>query len=279
MLRVTRKDAPSAARPAGVIQEGPPGCQVSVVIPALNEAANLPHVLPRIPPWVHEVLLVDGHSTDGTAEVAQRLYPAIRLVKQEGRGKGAALRSGFAAARGDVIVMLDADGSTDPGEIDRFVQAVLDGADLVKGSRFLPEGGTDDMSLIRRLGNGAFVALVRILFGARYSDLCYGYNAFRARALPQLSLDRDGFEIETLLNIRALRAGLRVVEVPSFEARRVHGEGRLRTIPDGWRVLCTIWREWRAAQREGLIAPAPAAPRTVPRSVARVEQVGPLAEV
>ncbi len=87
---------------------------MSVVIPALNEAANLPHVLPRIPPWVHEVLLVDGHSTDGTAEVAQRLYPAIRLVKQEGRGKGAALRSGFAAARGDVIVMLDADGSTDP---------------------------------------------------------------------------------------------------------------------------------------------------------------------
>ena len=248
---------------------------MSVVIPALNEAANLPHVLPRIPPWVHEVLLVDGHSTDGTAEVAQRLYPAIRLVKQEGRGKGAALRSGFAAARGDVIVMLDADGSTDPREIDRFVQAVLDGADLVKGSRFLPEGGTDDMSLIRRLGNGVFVALVRMLFGGRYSDLCYGYNAFRARALPLLSLDRDGFEIETLLNIRALRAGLRVTEVPSFEARRVHGEGRLRTIPDGWRVLCTIWREWRATQREGLLGPAP----VVSRAVSRVEQVGPLAKV
>ncbi len=113
------------------------------------------------------------------------------------------------------------------------------------------------MSLIRRLGNGVFVALVRMLFGARYSDLCYGYNAFRARALPLLSLDRDGFEIETLLNIRALRAGLRVAEVPSFEARRVHGEGRLRTIPDGWRVLCTIWREWRATQREGLLGPAP----------------------
>lgn len=216
---------------------------ISVVIPALNEAANLPHVLPRIPPDVHEVILVDGHSTDETVEIARSLLPHIRVVYQEGRGKGAALRSGFAAATGDVIVMLDADGSTDPAEIPAFVGALCAGADFVKGSRFLQGGGTSDMPLYRRWGNGGLTWLVRILFGGCYSDLCYGYNAFWRHVVPMLRLNGDGFEIETMMNVRALMAGLKVAEVPSFESKRVYGEGRLRTIPDGWRVLKTIVRE------------------------------------
>jgi glycosyltransferase involved in cell wall biosynthesis len=217
--------------------------RVSVVIPALNEARNLPHVLPRIPGWVAEVILVDGHSTDDTVAVARQLLPGIRIVAQEGRGKGAALRTGFAAATGDIIVMLDADGSTDPAEIPAYVRALLRGADFAKGSRFLRGGGTADMPRHRRVGNAAFVQMVRLFFGGRFSDLCYGYNAFWARVLPLLQLDGDGFEIETMMNIRALQAGLKIAEVPSFEAARIHGEGRLRTIPDGWRVLQTIYRE------------------------------------
>lgn len=217
--------------------------RVSVVIPALNEADNLPHVLPLIPENVHEVILVDGHSVDDTVEVAQRLRPDVRIVEQTGRGKGDALRCGFAAATGDIIVMLDADGSTDPAEIPRFVGALLAGADFAKGSRFLHGGGTADMPYYRALGNKAFVTAVRVFFGGRYSDLCYGYNAFWASAIRLLDLDCDGFEIETMMNVRALRAGLNVVEVPSFEAKRIYGDGRLRTIPDGWRVLKTIWHE------------------------------------
>lgn len=216
---------------------------VSVVVPTLNEAENLPHVLPRIPEWVHEIVLVDGHSTDNTIEVARKLCPDIRIVMQEGKGKGAALRAGFAAANGDIIVMLDADGSTDPKEIPLFVGALLSGADFVKGSRFLQGGGTADMSLYRRLGNLGFTIAVRQLFGGSFSDLCYGYNAFWSRVLPQLDLNGDGFEIETMMNVRALRAGLKVAEVPSFEAPRVYGVSRLRTIPDGWRVLKTIVKE------------------------------------
>jgi len=103
------------------------------------------------------------------------------------------------------------------------------------------------MPLYRQLGNWGFVWLVRRLFGGQYSDLCYGYNAFWSRAVHALELDGDGFEIETMMNIRALRAGLKVAEVPSFEAARIYGTGRLRTIPDGWRVLRTIAREWRTA--------------------------------
>ncbi len=233
---------------------------VSVVIPALNEAENLPYVLPFIPHWVDEVILVDGHSEDGTVEAACQLLPEIRIVQQTGRGKGDALRAGFAAATGDIVVMLDADGSTDPDEIPAFVSALLTGADFAKGSRFAQGGGTADMPLYRQLGNLCFVMLVRLLFGGSYTDLCYGYNAFWADVLPALCLDCDGFEVETLMNVHALRANLKIVEVPSYEDKRRYGEGRLRTIPDGWRVLKTIFKEWFALRRTRKVAPANAAP-------------------
>lgn len=226
---------------------------VSVVVPALNEEDNLRLVLDRIPEWVHEVLLVDGHSTDGTLKVTCDLRPNARIVEQKGKGKGAALRNGFAAATGDIIVMLDADGSTLPEEIPAYVGTLLAGADYAKGSRFLQGGGTDDMPIHRRLGNWGFVTMVRILFGGNFSDLLYGYNAFWSRVLPALQLDGDGFEIETMMNVRALRAGLKIAEVPSFEAPRIHGEGRLKTFPDGWRVLKTILKErfGRGWKRDG----------------------------
>jgi glycosyltransferase involved in cell wall biosynthesis len=213
---------------------------VSVVVPARNEARNLPHVFASIPPWVDEVVLVDGHSADDTVAVARRLLPDVRVVAQQGRGKGDALRAGFAAAKGDIIVMIDADGSTDGAEIPRFVGALLAGADFVKGSRFASGGGSDDITLTRRIGNWVLSGLVNRLFGTRYTDLCYGYNAFWARHLPALSLDCDGFEVETVMNIRAARAGLRVHEVPSHEYSRMHGLSNLHIVKDGWRIAKVI---------------------------------------
>ena len=230
--RITAKAASRTTQPT-----------VSVVIPARNEAENLPHVLARLDPTLHEVILVDGASEDGTLEVARRLYPRVRTMTQAGSGKGEALRTGFAAATGDIVVMLDADGSTDPAEIPAFVGALCGGADFAKGSRFLQGAGTADMSLHRRLGNGVFVLLVRLFYGGRYSDLCYGYNAFWRDVLPALDLNSDGFEIETLMNIRALKARLKVVEVASFERRRIFGVSNLKTFADGWKVLKTILRE------------------------------------
>jgi glycosyltransferase involved in cell wall biosynthesis len=229
--------------PAPSSREAP---RLSVVIPALNEARNIGHVLRTLPDDVFEVILVDGHSTDGTVDVARAIRGDIRVVVQPGTGKGDALAAGFDACRGDLVVMLDADGSTDGGEIPRFVDALLAGADLVKGSRFLNGGGSTDLSPLRRVGNRVFCSMVNALYGTRYSDLCYGYNAAWLKELQGLSLDCGGFEVETVLSIRSARSGLRVTEVPSLEANRLYGRSNLRTFRDGFRVLRAIFRELRS---------------------------------
>jgi glycosyltransferase involved in cell wall biosynthesis len=227
-----------APRPQGACSP-----RVSVVIPTLNEAANLPHIFAEWPALVDEVVIVDGFSTDGTIRVAQALLPEAVIVRQARRGKGNALQHGFAMATGEIIVMFDADGSHDPSEIGRFVDALLAGADFAKGSRFLPDGGSSDITPLRRAGNRSLGMLVNILFGTRYSDLCYGYNAFWRHCLPVLDVDCDGFEVETLINIRIARSRFTIAEVPSFERDRIHGESNLNAYRDGWRILKTIIRE------------------------------------
>ncbi|MFD9794706.1 glycosyltransferase family 2 protein [Streptomyces sp. NPDC059070] len=216
---------------------------VSVVIPAMNEAENLPYVFKTLPQWIHEVVLVDGNSTDDTVRVARALRPDVKVVKQVGKGKGDALISGFAACTGDIIVMVDADGSADGEEIVSYVSALVGGADFAKGSRFANGGGTDDMTPVRKLGNWALCTIVNRKFGARYTDLCYGYNAFWKYCLDDIVLDCSGFEIETLINIRIVKAGLRVQEVPSHEYHRIHGVSNLSAVRDGIRVLRVILHE------------------------------------
>jgi glycosyltransferase involved in cell wall biosynthesis len=222
---------------------------VSFVIPTLNEANNLPHLLPRIPDWAYEVIIVDGRSTDSTVEVARQLRHDVQVVLERRRGKGAALRAGFRAARGEIIVILDADGSMAPEEAVVFLGALLAGADLVKGSRNMQGAGSDDISFFRHLGNRGLTKIVRLLYGCKFTDLCYGYMAFWARYIDCLGCDCDGFEIDTLINVRALKNKLKIVEVASFESPRISGNSNLRAIPDGFRVLRTILREWLVAPR------------------------------
>jgi glycosyltransferase involved in cell wall biosynthesis len=217
--------------------------RVSVVIPTLNEERNVGWVLERLPAVVDEVILVDGRSTDATIAVARAVRPDIRVVLEPTPGKGAALRAGFAAASGEYVVMIDADGSMDPTEIVRFVDALQSGCDFVKGSRFAPGGGTADMSTIRRLGNGALRSAVNVLYRTNFTDLCYGFIGFRRERLAALRLDSEGFEIETEMIARAVLACLRIGEVASFEAERRHGESHLRAWRDGRRALGTLLRE------------------------------------
>ena len=247
--------------------------RVSVVVPTFNEARNLPFVFSQLPD-VHEVIVVDGRSVDGTVEVARQLRPDVRIVLQNRRGKGNALACGFEAVTGDIIVMLDADGSANPAEIPAFVDALVAGADFAKGTRFAAGGGSTDITWLRRLGNKALNLLVNIIYGTKYTDLCYGYNAFWRHCLPVINLTvegdgtpgeemqwGDGFEVETLINVRIAKAGLRVAEVGSFERSRIHGDSNLNAVSDGLRVLRTIAVERRrsgvvvrGAERNGFTA-------------------------
>ncbi|WP_235022527.1 glycosyltransferase family 2 protein [Amycolatopsis alkalitolerans] len=235
--------------------------EVTIVVPAKNEAENLRLVLPELPP-VHEVLVVDGHSHDDTLQAAHEALPGVRVIQQTRRGKGNALACGFQAASGDVIVMFDADGSADPAEIPRFVDALVGGADFAKGSRFTAGGGSHDITALRAAGNSGLNRLSNTLFSGGFTDLCYGYNAFWRDLVPGLALPPvfdppgqamawgDGFEIETVINCRVAALGLWITEVPSVERKRIHGETNLRTFSDGGRVLRTLVAEWQRVGRQ-----------------------------
>jgi glycosyltransferase involved in cell wall biosynthesis len=231
--------------------------RVSIVVPALNEARNLATVLPSLPS-AHEVILVDGGSVDGTVETAQATMPSIRVVRQLRRGKGNAMAAGFAQVTGDIVVMFDADGSADPAEIPSFVDALISGVDFAKGSRFCPGGGSSDITVVRHVGNKFLNTVMNVSFRTRFTDLCYGYNAFWADLIPLLDLPDhelvvprevgmlwgDGFEIETLINCRFAVAGVSIAEVPSVERDRIFGSSNLRAVSDGLRVLRTLRTEY-----------------------------------
>jgi glycosyltransferase involved in cell wall biosynthesis len=231
----SRKTFTSATRPSAPT--------VSVVIPTLNEAGNLPYVINTIPDWVSEIVIVDGRSHDDTERVAKVLRPDVHIVQELRRGKGAALRAGLEAANGDILIIMDADGSMDGSEIGAFRDALIDGADYVKGSRFAPGGGSVDITRLRRFGDRGICFLIWLFYGAHYTDGTYGFKGVWADKLDAIRIDTDGFEVELIIDIRAHRAALRTVEVPCFESHRIHGSSNLNAARDGLSCFRVILRE------------------------------------
>ncbi|UXA12778.1 glycosyltransferase family 2 protein [Mycobacterium sp. SMC-8] len=228
------------------VPESATSLTVSLVIPVKNEARNIAWVLDQIDDDIDEVILVDGNSTDATLVTARRCRPDIKVVSQEGVGKGDALRAGFLAAAGDVIVMMDADGSMTPDEITHYLHFLANGYDFVKGSRFISGGGSLDITSFRRMGNRFLLGVFNSLYRTDLTDLCYGFCGFHRRYLDVLALSATGFEIEAEMVVRAMQAGLRVAEVPSLELPRRAGKSNLHSVRDGIRVLRTVLREHRS---------------------------------
>lgn len=214
--------------------------KVSVVIPTFNEEKNLPIVLKNLPKDIHEIIIIDKHSEDKTVSVAEKF--GANVILDEG-GKGTALIKGLNAATGDIIITMDADCSHKESEIGLLIEGIGAGYDICMGSRFIQGGGTEDMPWYRKFGNKFFVKLVNIFWGMNYSDLCYGYRSFRKDSIDKLNLQSDGFGIETEISIKAAKANLKVLEVPSFEKARKYGKGKLRTFSDGFKIMKTIIKE------------------------------------
>ena len=219
---------------------------VSLVIAVGDETRNIASVLEQVADHVDEIILVDGNSTDVTAITTQAYRPDVRIVPPQGTGKGSALRTGFQAASGDIIVKMDANGSMSPQEIPHYVHFLTNGYDFVRGSRFISGGGSLDITRFRRLGNWFLLTVFNTVYDTQLSELCYGFCAFHRRYLERLHLSATGSEIEAEMTVRARQAGLRTAEVPSLELPRYSGESTLHAISAGIRVLRTVLRPHRS---------------------------------
>ncbi len=214
---------------------------ISVIIPTLNEENNIENVLRKVNSILqdtdHEIIIVDGNSKDKTVKIAKKFN--VKII-YDNKGKGSALRKGFKAAKGDILISMDADLSNDPKELKLIISSIRIGYDICMGSRFMSGGGTEDMSLLRKIGNRFFVFLVNFFFKSHYTDLCYGYRGFKKSVINKLDLKEDRFAIETEINIKAAKEHLSIIEVPSIEKKRDFGTGKLRTFADGYNILKTI---------------------------------------
>ena len=279
---------PPAPRKRSLTRDTWSAPSVTVVIPALNEEHNLPLILENLPP-VDEVIVVDGRSEDDTVAVAREVRPDVIVVRQPRSGKGNALVCGFAASSGDIVVTLNADGSTDPGEIPRFVDALLSGAEVAHGSRFRPGGDHRDARWLERAGHAVLSRVVNVFFGTRFTDLGCGYNAYWRDLLPMLELpDPDvrgvkrgrrlwgeGPEIDILMTIRMAAQGLRVVEVATVGYPRIHGDRPRRLLPTALRAFRTVWTEYVRRWQIGHRPARPTQSRYVAPTLSSVEDESP----
>jgi glycosyltransferase involved in cell wall biosynthesis len=211
------------------------GPTVTVVISAKNEELDIAEAVRGAKPHCDEVLVMDGHSTDRTREVAKA--EGARVELDPGRGKGSAIRASFELARGDIVVLMDADGSHDPADIPKLWKPVAAGeVDLCVGSRYL--GGSEELSinfgqLIRSIGNISMNIAINKRFTVYLSDTLNGFRAIRRDVARKLRLIENKHTIEQEMVIRALREGCKVKNVPAHEYARKHGQSHIR-----------IWREW-----------------------------------
>jgi glycosyltransferase involved in cell wall biosynthesis len=214
--------------------------KISLVIPAFNEEKNLAVLLPQIPNFIDETIVVDSLSQDKTAEVSR--FHGVKVIFAK-RGKGIALRQGMEQAIGEIIVTMDGDCSQSLQDLSRFIEAIRSGCDIVIGSRFLEGGGSEEITLFRRFGIILFKSMINFFWKTSFTDVNYGYRAFRKEILPFLELTADGFDLDVELVIHAAKKKIKILEIPCFEKKRAYGSAKLGAIKDGWLLFLRILRE------------------------------------
>ncbi|ABK15038.1 MAG: S-layer glycoprotein N-glycosyltransferase AglJ [Methanothrix sp.] len=215
---------------------------VCVLIPTLNEAGSIREVIEGFRSMgFQDILVIDGHSTDGTPDLAREA--GARVIVQSGSGKGQALLEAFGLIDKEYIVLIDGDGTYLPSEVDRLLDPLMRGrADHVIGNRFsnLRGGSLKRLNLV---GNWLINMLFGIIYGVRLRDILSGYRAFTRSGISSLDLSVTGFEIESEITIESLKKGLRIVEVPITYLPRAGGtRTKLSPLRDGPKIMLTIYR-------------------------------------
>jgi len=202
---------------------------LTVVIPTLNEAQTVGEVIEKVRPFTDDILVVDGHSADGTADIARGL--AARIVFDHGKGKGEAIRSVIPHLEREITVFIDADGSHDPADIPALIRPILAGeADHVSGSRLI--GGSSELhggfdECFRLMGSSLITACINHRFHVRLSESQNGFRAIRTAVLRDLGLREDITTIEQEMIIKTLKKGYRMAEVPTHEHKRKAGYSKI----------------------------------------------------
>lgn len=213
--------------------------KASVIVITLNEVESIASVLQDIPQTeVQEIVVIDGHSTDGTPDLVRGL--GYQVITQDGKGYGNAFLTGIKHAKGDVLILMDGDGSQNPKDIPLLLEKIAEGYDVVLGSRYLPTSGSEDDTAIRHFGNKFFTWLTNFLHNMKISDSLFLFTAIRKEVFQKIELQSQSFEFCVEVPIRAHKAGFKFSEVPSFERKRFYGKSRVNVFYHGLRIFWLI---------------------------------------
>jgi glycosyltransferase involved in cell wall biosynthesis len=217
---------------------------ISVIIPAYNEEKTIGNVLEETIQVMdalglaYEIIVVDDGSVDRTREIASR-YKATVLSNGRNHGKGYALKKGFQHAQGDIVITVDADGAHNPKEIPDLINPLFNGVDIVAGSRFLGNE-KDHTSKLNIVGNYIINAIIMAFTRRMITDSQTGLRAFKKEFLQKISLESEGYEIETEITVKSLKNGFKLKEIPISCKRRKYNASKLKILPDGLKILKTI---------------------------------------
>lgn len=220
--------------------------KVSLLIPTRNEEGCIGQVLKEVnKKIVDEIIIIDGKSEDNTVnEAKHELRSQDKVIIQKNSGYGDAFIEGFEASKGDIIIMMDGDGSHDPKTIQNLIKKVEQGYEYVMASRYTKGGKSEDDTLLRFTGNKVFTWLTNVVHGTSVTDSLYLYTAITREGFKKLDLSSPGFEFCTEIIVKAHRAGLKFAEIPAIERPRIAGRSKVNAFWHGLKILRMILRTY-----------------------------------